>query len=1381
MRFLLVVIIVFTSLFGNSQDTLFWVGASSYWSDIQNWSLSSGGPGGAGIPDSTTDVIFDDQSFNTFSSVIVEAGDTMPVCHHIDFSDITDTVTIAFNSRVINNFYTIPTFRVFGNMRLSPKVKWDRDENILTFTGGDTTNIWTHGVEFATVSVDGPTDKITVFRDAFKSQVLSVTKGIIALENNMNLNLFQAIRRDTTRIILLNKIITAGEWSTETDDAPFSFVVTSGKIVCKNMKPGKFIIFPTVEIDCSLPASISATCGVSYGYGSLANFNKDAVFKNLKLLTPNTIKIIGSIEIIDTFVVNDNVTVQINDRDTLFLPLFKFNQNNGNCTSSFTLSSDLPGTRAYIKNTSTDTLRLVGALVKDMQGVGIVKVSNGRDNGNNANIFFDTIPEPSQIFYWIGGSGSITDVNHWSLTSNGSPAGCLPSYNDNVVFNAASFASNTCPSSCPTLTIPTGIHSYKSMVFNNISNLSINPTYSTSPTIIEIGGSLLFNNTSNVTITQGSNFSWSFTGSNESFIKTDSVDLINVSFTGTAQYRLLSDLLVRSSNINDGNITIGSGKFNTNGYNVNCRDLVITDATEKELVFNTDTIQTDGINFINNATVHESDYTLIASNFLLSLITADTFYQFNRLILKENNILNVKSLSLRHRANFKYLISDATQILHTEGEFNVGEQLVLNKNTAGFSFDTYPFVSTGADTIKLNGDLVFPVSSCAGNFSFYAFDAGTTINLSSTNDSVIFINSFLKDLVPISSSTAFVARNSVLASNAPNWIIQNTTSAKNYYWVGGNGNWNEQSHWSLSSGGPATVCFPGVKDKVVFDNNSNTLLNPVQVEIPLYYEPAIGDLFLINNNKNVSFIGLNQFGNTHVHISDSLLTNDKVSSSRLIMTMTGNQNTYLINQNTSIATTLNIEIQKYAGAMVQLDRKFLSSGSLTLTSGTFKTNNHMVEVGTFTVTGTNSKTLELGTTSLTAGNLSLYNSPLTILSSDYTLKATQAFAGINNHIYHRLFLTNGSELSLNYGSLKFESLYLQGSGEVNMVSGPYFVYDSLVINAGAKLSVDANASLTVEGVIVSNGVSGNLASLKSDDVNIAFNLYCERNQCLQYINIKDCRNNGVGYINAQNSVNGGNTFNISFAVPVDQNKLYWIKGNGIWNNAANWSFSSGSCPSGRVPTATDTVFIDERSTFASVDLITLPAKAFCAGLIIQNFTDTVEIRIGDTLFFNFSKVKYANALFSDGRFRGEEYLRIDSATVVLDNVIGGLNYIPSLVDSIGLNVRSGSTFRLQNLSQLYMLGNKASTSLPAFYLHPNAVFSAQNNTIIGTGLPKAGEAFNDINFSFNGKVHSGSFIIPASISPTQKIRMLSNATIEGSTIINSGNLWLNPGVLFTTR
>ena len=62
--------------------------------------------------------------------------------------------------------------------------------------------------------------------------------------------------------------------------------------------------------------------------------------------------------------------------------------------------------------------------------------------------------------------------------------------------------------------------------------------------------------------------------------------------------------------------------------------------------------------------------------------------------------------------------------------------------------------------------------------------------------------------------TTFTANNSIDAE-IMGWTI-NSASPRTLYWIGGSGNWNDQTNWSLSSGGAGGECTPTAIDDVVF-------------------------------------------------------------------------------------------------------------------------------------------------------------------------------------------------------------------------------------------------------------------------------------------------------------------------------------------------------------------------------------------------------------------------------------------------------------------------------------------------------------------------------------------------------------------------------------
>lgn len=107
-------------------------------------------------------------------------------------------------------------------------------------------------------------------------------------------------------------------------------------------------------------------------------------------------------------------------------------------------------------------------------------------------------------------------------------------------------------------------------------------------------------------------------------------------------------------------------------------------------------------------------------------------------------------------------------------------------------------------------------------------------------------------------------------------------AAKDFYWIGETGNWNNPSNWSLSSGGTSANKVPRATDNVFFDKNSfefvgevvnfgNIKVNSVYInstKIPIFVGHSVsvsGDFEILNNTSLTSNIIFESFTNS-VHI-----------------------------------------------------------------------------------------------------------------------------------------------------------------------------------------------------------------------------------------------------------------------------------------------------------------------------------------------------------------------------------------------------------------------------------------------------------------------------------------------------------------------------------
>ena len=110
----------------------------------------------------------------------------------------------------------------------------------------------------------------------------------------------------------------------------------------------------------------------------------------------------------------------------------------GSCSDLATLQSTIAGVAAFLKKNSGEVV-VDFVNLKDIHASGGASfiATNAIDLGNNSGWTMST-PE-GRNFYWIGGTGKWSEPAHWSTSSGGIAAGCLPTQFDNVFFDTNSF------------------------------------------------------------------------------------------------------------------------------------------------------------------------------------------------------------------------------------------------------------------------------------------------------------------------------------------------------------------------------------------------------------------------------------------------------------------------------------------------------------------------------------------------------------------------------------------------------------------------------------------------------------------------------------------------------------------------------------------------------------------------------------------------------------------------------------------------------------------------------------------------------------------------------------------------------------------------------
>lgn len=163
-----------------------------------------------------------------------------------------------------------------------------------------------------------------------------------------------------------------------------------------------------------------------------------------------------------------------------------------------------------------------------------------------------------------------------------------------------------------------------------------------------------------------------------------------------------------------------------------------------------------------------------------------------------------------------------------------------------------------------------------------------------------------------------------------------------------NGNWNDADSWADSSGGTNYVSTPTSSDDVVFDANTPNGTHTVNTAASV---------------KSINFTG---FTGTLAGIQAITVSGNITFEGAMTTTFTG---TITVNADSTITTdalslTSALTING-PGITVGLADAYTSSGNITLTQGTFDTNDFAVGCNAFLMSGASTRTLTSGTSAIT--------------------------------------------------------------------------------------------------------------------------------------------------------------------------------------------------------------------------------------------------------------------------------------------------------------------------------------------------------------------------------------------------------------------------------
>ncbi len=442
----------------------------------------------------------------------------------------------------------------------------------------------------------------------------------------------------------------------------------------------------------------------------------------------------------------------------------------------------------------------------------------------------DAVPEIHIDYYWIGGAGSWFNPSHWSFTSGGEPANCLPTAIDNAIFDENSFSAAN--QTVEIDTVPALIHHItwsdplKEGRLNILISQALNIYGSSDFTgCYYAGGSgkIYFLGTGNETVTSGG------------LVYTS----VPVYFNHSGTYSLQDDLIISQSYSTINGIFHQSGTLNSNGHKIQA-NIFKSESTPATSIRNLD-LSGSEITLSSNNSGNPDTY----SHWTLSLTNLNTCNLSGTTIKAKNVITNGTSgQSIQYNDVIVY-----GNIVQTDGlsvSYNNLYSMAGGSFEYGFTannlflkaYNTYTFKanSTTANEYKILGTFTTDATECNCNAdTIRTVIKGTSvsypakINVVNAPFELIRVN---PQYINCTGQTMHITDGVNLGNNT-NVVITEREALPgiDFYWVGDAGKWSDPSHWSIgiSGGDPAENnpfgCIPSPYDNVYFDGNSFSAMN----------------------------------------------------------------------------------------------------------------------------------------------------------------------------------------------------------------------------------------------------------------------------------------------------------------------------------------------------------------------------------------------------------------------------------------------------------------------------------------------------------------------------------------------------------------------------
>jgi len=877
-------------------------------------------------------------------------------------------------------------------------------------------------------------------------------------------------------------------------------------------------------------------------------------------------------------------------------------------------------------------------------------------------------------YYWVGGSGLWSDHNnHWATTSGGAIFhDQVPQSMDNVFFDANSFPSGG------TVTIDQTIIYCHNMDWTGAGNMPV--LSGPGDKQVWIYGSLKLISGMQWNVLGEVHFRAFQTGKTITSMGKEFIG--DVFFDGTGGGWTLLDAFRANYHLRH-----LDGALHTNGQDLTVGYRFYSSGTvTSSLHFGSSNIYIGGLG--QSCTLFEINYTLNfdAGTSTIYMKGPDTgsscIPRFNggnktyyNLICEVN--VDVSGNNNFHSATFLKNANISGSNQYNILTFSAGQVYTLSSGTI-------QTINTGGD-FNANG-------SCMDFLTIVSNNTGSAAQIKKSTGSVVLDYLVLQD-IHATGGAPFSATNSADLGNNTGWTFP-PAATRNLYWVGGNGNWNDPSHWSLSSGGAGGECIPTPFDNVFFNQNSGFSAPSQKVNInpliafcqnmdwtgalftPTLAGPSQHKLFIFGSLKFISLMNLTFTGEVHfmAHTPGKTITSAGRKFQRdVYFDGLGGGWTFID------AFHTNYRLYHLNGALytngqdVTVAYRFYSQGSA---SRILQFSSSNIYIGS--ISSTCILFLIDSATNFDAGTSTIYMKGL-----DYVGNCIPTFSG-GNKTFYNLICEVTTEL-LNFNNNFHSATFLKGA-TINGNNN----FDILTFTAGQVYNLRSGRIQTINpnGTFNGNGVCSNFLTIVSTNIGSAAQIKKTTGSlALNYVMLQDIHAAGGTTFSATNSADLGNNAGWTF-LPSTPRNLYWVGGAGNWNDPGHWSLSSGGTGGECIPTPFDNVFFDQNSGFSQLgqQVILNPSIAFC-----KDMDWTGVLNSPNLVGFSYSKLYiYGSLKFVPGMnltFNGDVYFKartsgktitsagkIFNRDVFFDGIGGGWTLLDAFQSGYHLRHLSGALY-----------------------------------------------------------------------------------------------------------